>query len=254
MIDSNDPEEDDHCIQQQQRMMNNSDTIEMSESKAEDRQDSFIEHDQIINPIPAKPMIKPHLLRRWFSKYYQSNHNIDDDIIPSQEGGGEGPTMRKLPNYQMYRTQYTSSRENRDTSPVQAGIHKFGQQLCDILKMRNTWRVLIFGFASFTIAMNWTASEMIMPPFLERRFGEDIPIHTIQSINLFGCLILPPIVASFTSGMEDFSIVMPGENANQMIESLLRKLDNCSQHITLFLMVHRTLDYGNEPYICCYVS
>jgi len=49
-----------------------------------------------------------------------------------------------------------------------------------------------------------------MPPFLERRFGEGVPIYIIQSINLFGCLILPPIVGAFTSGREDFSIVMPG--------------------------------------------
>ena len=38
--------------------------------------------------------------------------------------------------------------------------------------------------------MNWTASEMIMPPFLERNFGEQTPIYTVQSINLFGCLIM----------------------------------------------------------------
>lgn len=51
---------------------------------------------------------------------------------------------------------------------------------------------------------------MMMPPFLERRFGEDVPIYTIQSINLLGCLILPPIVASLTSEKEDFSIILPG--------------------------------------------
>ena len=48
----------------------------------------------------------------------------------------------------------------------------------------------MFGFCSFPVLMNWTASEMIMPPFLERNFGEQTPIYTVQSINLFGCLIM----------------------------------------------------------------
>lgn len=51
---------------------------------------------------------------------------------------------------------------------------------------------------------------MILPPFLERRFGEEVPIYTIQSINLFGCLILPPIVGALTGGREDFSVILPG--------------------------------------------
>ena len=65
-------------------------------------------------------------------------------------------------------------------------------------------------FSVMWSAINWTASEMILPPFLERRFGEEVPIYTIQSINLFGCLILPPILGALTGGREDFSVILPG--------------------------------------------
>eukprot|EP00581_Thalassiosira_minuscula_P017092 CAMPEP_0183720202 /NCGR_PEP_ID=MMETSP0737-20130205/12887_1 /TAXON_ID=385413 /ORGANISM="Thalassiosira miniscula, Strain CCMP1093" /LENGTH=690 /DNA_ID=CAMNT_0025950039 /DNA_START=131 /DNA_END=2203 /DNA_ORIENTATION=- len=171
------------------------------------------------NVMPAKPMVKSHILRRWFPKYYQTLHDhlSDDDEIVREGGNGDGTEAtlhRKLPNYKMYRTQQTTaSARNSSASALSSPFSGLGQiihQVFALLRIRNTWRVLIFGFASFTIAMNWTASEMILPPFLERRFGEDIPIYTIQSVNLFGCLILPPIVGATTSGMEDFSLIMPG--------------------------------------------
>lgn len=58
--------------------------------------------------------------------------------------------------------------------------------------------------------MQWTASEISLPPFLERRFGESVPIYTIQSIHMLGCLILPPIAQAFTSSLEDFRVILPG--------------------------------------------
>jgi len=161
-----------------------------------------------IGMIPVIPMVKPHYLRRWFPNQYQSMHH-EEDGAQYLEGNGLGSATRSLPNYKMHRTQYT--RNNAANTSMCAGLSRVFNQVIDLLRMRATWRVLIFGFASFSIAMNWTASEMLMPPFLERRFGEDTPIYIIQSINLIGCLLLPPIVGALTSGREDFSIVMPGE-------------------------------------------
>mmetsp|Transcript_22110 Transcript_22110/g.53569 ORF Transcript_22110/g.53569 Transcript_22110/m.53569 type:complete len:402 (-) Transcript_22110:17-1222(-) len=162
-------------------------------------------------------MVKPHLLRRWFPNQYRALDDHADDGVQQPAGNEEGSAgRRRLPNYKMYPTHYTRSNNNTGgtTSPTttttSTGIHDLFKQVLVILRMTSTWRVLVFGFASFTIAMNWTASEMVLPPFLERRFGEETPIYIIQSINLFGCLILPPIVGAFTSGREDFSIVMPG--------------------------------------------
>ncbi|KAL7549391.1 hypothetical protein ACHAWF_012660 [Thalassiosira exigua] len=170
---------------------------EVREVENDNPNDGFV--DGHINLMPAKPMVKPHLLRRWFPEQYQSIHNDDD-------GRNEGAD--RLPVYKMYRTQLTAS--SGGNTSLAASLWQFANQVISLLRMRATWRVLIFGFASFTIAMNWTASEMLMPPFFERRFGESVPIYTIQSINLFGCLILPPIVGAMTGKMEDFSIVMPG--------------------------------------------
>lgn len=193
VIDTNDPEEDEATQRQNSTDIS---TLENSEG--------YISNGDI-HIIPAKSMIKPHILRKWFPSYYQTMHIEEENNDTAAIG-------RKFPNYQMFKTQYgrsnsgTGSHESENNRTTSGLYH----QLCVLLRMRATWRVLVFGFASFTIAMNWTSGEMIMPPFLERRFGEDIPIYTIQSINLFGCLILPPIVGALTSGYEDFSIVMPG--------------------------------------------
>jgi len=61
-----------------------------------------------------------------------------------------------------------------------------------------------------SLAMQWTAREMSLLPFLEQRFGESIPIYTIQSIHMVGCLIFLPFAQAFTSALEDFRVVMPG--------------------------------------------
>eukprot|EP01052_Picozoa_sp_SAG31_P054177 SAG31_NODE_14277_length_817_cov_1.001393_2_plen_64_part_01 len=49
-----------------------------------------------------------------------------------------------------------------------------------------------------------------MIPFLIRYFGEDVPAYTIHSVNLWGCLMLPPVVAAATGGYETFTVILPG--------------------------------------------
>jgi len=160
--------------------------------------------------VPAKPMVKPCLLKRWFPNQYRAVHTVvDDEVEQQRDGNGNASAGLSLPNYKMYKTIQSSRNPHRHSSRKGA-IYHFFSQLMAILRLRNTWMALIFGFATFTIAMQWAASEIVLPPFLERRFGESIPIYTIQSINLFGCLLLPPIVASLTTGREDFQIVLPG--------------------------------------------
>lgn len=155
-----------------------------------------------------------------------TNSDVNNNILSTSSSSSSSSTMtrrkrRSLPKYQMYRTRYnhqTSSQQHGNfpssststSSRRCSSLVQLVNQVIAILKLRNTWRVLIFGFLSFTIVLDWTASEIVLPPFLERRFGEKIPIYTIQSINLFGCLILPPLVGAFTTGREDFQIVMPG--------------------------------------------
>jgi hypothetical protein len=174
-----------------------------------------------IDAIPASPMIEPHILRRWFPNQYDNSLqqqvataiDDDDDEVDDEEDDDEQHSSRtgshSLPRYQMYRTRY-NQHGSATTTSICSGIVQLVHQIIAILKLRNTWRVLLFGFLSFTIVLDWTASEMVLPPFLERRFGEAIPIYSIQSINLFGCLILPPFVGALTTGREDFQIILPG--------------------------------------------
>jgi hypothetical protein len=117
----------------------------------------------------------------------------------------------------MHKTIYNNTRAKGGgeggafSSSLRFRVASFINRVVIILRMRATWRVMVFGFATSTIAMNWTASEMVLPAFLERRFGELTPIYIIQSINLFGCLVLPPLVGAYTSGREDFAVFMPGK-------------------------------------------
>lgn len=203
VIDLNDPEDGNDIQEHNHPETNNNET---TEEELEGHYVGSITDRPDLKPV--KPMVKPHLLKRWFPSHYQSVLHGDDENQHQYGNNDEGEESRRLPNYNIYRTQYTRSNEG-NTSPF-AGVMQVINQIIALLRMRSTWRVLIFGFASFTIAMNWTAGEMILPPFLERRFGEEVPIYTIQSINLIGCLILPPIVGATTSGREDFSIIMPG--------------------------------------------
>jgi hypothetical protein len=180
--------------------------IDTNDSEEEDCIDEV--SDNGIGMRPTKPMVKLQLLRRWFPNF---DHLFvrDEDNDESQLSQGDVVTTKsRTPNYKMYRTQYTRNAGERTS--LCSGMTDVVHQIIVLLRLRSTWRVLVFGFASSFIAMNWTFSELILPPFLERRFGESVPIYTIQSINLFGCLIFPPIVGAFTSGREDFSVVMPG--------------------------------------------
>ena len=43
-----------------------------------------------------------------------------------------------------------------------------------------------------------------------RYFGEYVPFANLASINLWGCVFLPPLVASQTSQMDDVSLMIPG--------------------------------------------
>jgi len=170
--------------------------------------------------MPAKPMVTPRILKKWFPKQFTMVHSHEDEEADQRQMNvnDPDPTNRliSLPNYKVYRTKYAYESQEQVPTSVPAlrnpcrGLLKVIKQIITILMIQNTWKVLIFGFASFTVVMQWTASEIVLPPFLERRYGEFIPIYTIQSINLFGCLIMPPIVGALTTGTEDFQIVMPG--------------------------------------------
>lgn len=122
--------------------------------------------------------------------------------------GRQKISKRRFDGYKVFNTTFAKTILRKHSAP-QSILHFF-KQLLSVLRIRNSWRVIAFSFCSVTVALQWTASDISLPPFLERRFGEQIPIYTIQNIHMMGCMILPPIVGAMTTGTEDFKIIMPG--------------------------------------------
>jgi predicted nucleic acid-binding Zn ribbon protein len=139
---------------------------------------------------PAKSMFDRQLLEQWLPFDRQQT------------------TKQQFNGYKVFNTIHTTNSIDQST-PIQGAL-RFIKQLLSVLRLRNSWRVIVFSFASVTVALQWTASDISLPPFLERRFGEQIPIYTIQNIHMMGCMILPPIVGALTTGIEDFKVIMPG--------------------------------------------
>ena len=183
---------------------------------------------QMTTPIPVdyapvEPMVGRRMLQRLFPScsYYQSVHQEGEeadekyDSTDCEESKMNASVLHSPPEYKMFKTQYRCTTAcGGDGASILfspcTGIMTVLKQFIFILRMRNTWKVLIFSFASVPVVLQWTANEMVLPPFLERHFGESIPIYTIQSIHMIGCLILPPFAQAFTSSLEDFRVVMPG--------------------------------------------
>ncbi|CAH0373338.1 unnamed protein product [Pelagomonas calceolata] len=78
------------------------------------------------------------------------------------------------------------------------------------LRTREIWRVVAMSLAVFGVAKQWTEVDQLLPPFLERQFGEGGGIFLVHSVGMWGCFLLPPIVAAFTSDSEAFRIIVPG--------------------------------------------
>lgn len=156
--------------------------------------------------VPATPLIELQVLKRWFpnEKMFHSEDECESPVLGNSFGVQSTATTR-LPNYKVYKTKHAEG-----FSSPRGSIHDFCLQVLSILRLKNTWIVILFGFLTMTVGMNWTASEIVLPAFLERRFGETIPIYTIQSINLIMCLIFPPLMASLTADREVFQVIMPG--------------------------------------------
>jgi hypothetical protein len=78
------------------------------------------------------------------------------------------------------------------------------------LRTREIWRVVAMSLAVFGVAKQWTEVDQLLPPFLERQFGEGGGIFLVHSTGMWGCFLLPPLVAAFTSDAEAFRIIVPG--------------------------------------------
>lgn len=151
------------------------------------------DEDQIVpvDAVPAKPIIQVYTLKKWFpnQQLFTPELEAERSPLPGNRLNIQSAAVSRLPRYKVYATkQLHMNPSSRNSS------ENFFSQVVAILRLRNTWIVIIFGFLTMAVGMNWSASEIVLPPYLERRFGESTPIYTVQSINLILCLILPPFV------------------------------------------------------------
>lgn len=79
-----------------------------------------------------------------------------------------------------------------------------------LVRSRPFWRALCLALCLLWTSKQWGDMDQLMPAFLERYYGEDVPIYTIHSINMWVCMVGPWIVAALTSHVETFRVIMPG--------------------------------------------
>ena len=52
--------------------------------------------------------------------------------------------------------------------------------------------------------------DQLLPPFLERNYGEDVPIFLIHSLNMWIGMFGPSLAAALTMHLEAFEVMLPG--------------------------------------------
>jgi hypothetical protein len=57
------------------------------------------------------------------------------------------------------------------------------------LRTREIWRVVAMSLAVFGVAKQWTEVDQLLPPFLERQFGEGGGIFLVHSVGMWGCFL-----------------------------------------------------------------
>jgi len=82
--------------------------------------------------------------------------------------------------------------------------------ICELLRMRAFWRALWLSISLLFVSKQWGDMDQLLPPFLERNYGEDVPIFVIHSINMWIGMFGPSIAAALTMHMEAFEIMLPG--------------------------------------------
>ena len=81
---------------------------------------------------------------------------------------------------------------------------------CDLVGLRSFWRALWLSVCLFWISKQWGDMDQILPPFLERNYGEAVPYYAIHSINMWVGMVGPSVVAALTTHLEAFEVMLPG--------------------------------------------
>lgn len=92
----------------------------------------------------------------------------------------------------------------------ESGIRAYFSGMASAARFRSFWMVTAFYISSFFVSKQWTFSSLVMTKFLERNYGEGLPIMGIVSINYLGCTFMPMIVAAFTGMRNPWQVMMIG--------------------------------------------
>lgn len=85
-----------------------------------------------------------------------------------------------------------------------------GASARELLRLRAFGRAVAMSLMVAPLAKLWVDMDTILPAYLERFYGEGVPIFRIHSINLWGCATLPPVVAALSAHRESLSVMLPG--------------------------------------------
>jgi hypothetical protein len=121
-----------------------------------------------VDAIPAKPLIEVCTLKRWLpNQQLLSSSEDDSEQQLTRSNALNVQSTSRLPHYKIYKTKHSNYAQSSPS--LRGGVDSFFSQVLSILRLRNTWIVLVFGFLTMAVGMNWSASEIVLPPFLERR-------------------------------------------------------------------------------------
>lgn len=76
--------------------------------------------------------------------------------------------------------------------------------------MKNFWRAIVMTLCLFGVSKQWGDLGMVLPVFLERNFGSDVPIYFIGTIHSVMMMFLPTLFSAMTSHLPAFSVMLPG--------------------------------------------
>ena len=70
--------------------------------------------------------------------------------------------------------------------------------LRELLAMRVFWRALWFSVCLLLVSKQWGDLDQLLPAYLERQYGEGVPVYRIHSINTWVCMLGPSLAAALT--------------------------------------------------------
>ncbi len=91
-----------------------------------------------------------------------------------------------------------------------ASARRAWASLWELLVLRAFWRALWCSVCLLLISKQWGDLDQILPAYLERSFGEGVPIYRIHSINTWVCMLGPSLAAALTSHLEAWQVMLPG--------------------------------------------